>query len=108
VKSCNVSQKWQEQIATKLYGQIKSRISPLLNGSNKIDYDYQALFSFISKSFEVYIETQGGKQAACLSQIKNAYEVLLKLSIDQIWKQSESLRNEAKNLGHSKHVNPKS
>ena len=84
VKSCQVSQKWQEQIAEKLAAQIRQRINPLLaaNGELAEGIDYEALFSFTSKSFEVFIETQAEKQAGCLNLIKNAYELLLKLSIN--------------------------
>lgn len=61
-----------------------------------MDFDYEALFSFISKSFEVFIETQGGHQSHCLSEIKNAYELLLKLSIEQMVSQNETLRTQVK------------
>ena len=62
------------------------------------EVDYEALFSFTSKSFDVFIETQSDKEAQCLTQIKNAYEVLLKLSINQMVKQNESLRLQVKQL----------
>ena len=86
VRTCQVNDKWQEQIAKKLSSQIKQRIQPLLNNKKRTgkqhDFDYEALFSFTSKSFEVFIETQNPKQGECLTLIKNAYELLLKLSID--------------------------
>lgn len=107
VKSCQVSQKWQEQIASKLAAQIHHRIKPLLataninnnnNGKTEQEIDYEALFSFTSKSFEVFIETQSEKQANCLNMIKNAYELLLKLSINQMVTQNENLRQQVKQL----------
>ena len=101
IKAFHVGPKWQEQIATKLTSQIRERIDPLRTKDGRmakvqLDFDYEALFSFISKSFEVFIETQGGRQAACLNEIKNAYELLLKLSIEQMVSQNESLRTQVK------------
>jgi len=64
----------------------------------KAEVPWEALFSFTSKSFDVFIETQNPKQRECLSLIKNAYELLLKLSIDQMVTQNESLRHQVKKL----------
>ena len=46
----------------------------------------------------MFIETQGEKQANCLTMIKNAYELLLKLSINQMVTQNENLRQQVKQL----------
>ena len=104
VRTCSVNAKWQEQIIRKLSTQIKQRIEPIVSGKKKHDekeeaeFDYEALFSFTSQSFGVFIETQDGPQAECLNLIKNSYELLLKLSIDQMLKQNESLRFQVKQL----------
>ena len=93
------NKRWQEQISSKLAVQIDQRISPLL-GSAQLEgeFDQEAFFSFISKSFEVFIETQDAKEGACLTLIKNAYEILLKLSIDTMVGQNEQLRAQVKLL----------
>ena len=50
----------------KLSAQIRERIEPLLSAKHKADghdeaeFDYEALFSFTSQSFGVFIETQDG------------------------------------------------
>lgn len=100
VRTCTVSSKWQEQISRKLSSQIRERIEPLLQSQNKksAQFDYEALFSFTSQSFGVFIETQDEKQAECLNLIKNSYELLLKLSIEQMVTQNESLRFQVKQL----------